>query len=151
MFWIRKSLRYLVAGLFLGICLRGLWWTAVIDGSRLYAQLLPMPIAPVKAAEPMSVWSPPQPDRVRVVNVTQGNNEVIGEIFTTYAFTPATFLDFVVVTEGHAADQLTLYITNHAKQGMGGKPDITQVVITHIQHVHLSAPPRAQLALHTPP
>ena len=125
--------------------LRGLYWTALMDGSRLRQFWTPAPVAsPTVPARLVTLWQPPVPDQKLIFDKNGTNAEVFSQLVKQYAFVPAHELKGTLLTHAQVPHRMHLYLTRHTADGT----EVTELEIRNIEHVHWdnSAPKIALLA-----
>lgn len=141
--------RVLQAALLLPLVLllsRGIYWTVILDGAWLWQSCVTEPSIAPPRPPPETRWQPPVPNHQLTIDKNGTDIEVFSQLFATYAFVPGKELQCTLLTQAVAPRRMHLYITHPTATG----PEVTEIEIRNIEHVHWGSGPRRLAWLTSP-
>ncbi len=128
MSWQRIGKRVLISIL----VLRGTYSLIMIDSAQLWQCCRSWVYTAPPRPAISSSWQEPIPDQKFVVDATQNNGEVFGQLLTMYAFAHAQDLEFTLLTQADKPRRAQIFVTKHTTNGK----HVTGISVLNIQHIH---------------
>lgn len=119
------------------LVLRGGYSLCLVDGTQLWQYGRSWGYTAPPRPTFSSSWQQPIPNQKFVIDATQNNGEVFGQLFSMYAFACAEDLEFALLTQTDKPRRAKIFVTHHTR----GSQHVAEISVLNIEHIHTTAPP----------